>query len=363
MARRLYIVTALLLVMFLAASCKEEGAVNKLDPKVVAATVEEAGKAADGLDAMTKRAFSLSLVGYQMASQGIDGAGKVLDDALATAKEARSQANKAKYAGLKSATEEWPATDKEQILPLLDRMEKATTRVWATRAAAEGVALLDKGKAKAVLTEAATEAEAIPDKKYRDMDLRGVAATLATIDPQAAVEVARKIADPRIKSAALTEIGPMAGADAAKILAEAADAAVSVTQMEPESELITPETPAATKAKVLDAQKSKLAEAAAKALAAAGQKMNAIDAQAARGMFAKAEEIAGGIAHRFTKAYAMSDVAITLAPVDTGAAEELAGKIDTAHSDAIFAALMKVAEVKGAKAGKADEDALGKAEA
>jgi hypothetical protein len=56
-------------------------------------------------------------------------------------------------------------------------------------------------------------------------------------------------------------------------------------------------------------------------------------------------------------------VAIAIAPVYPGSAEEYAGKIDPAHSDAAFAALIKVAEVKGAKMGKADEDSLGKAEA
>lgn len=365
MPNRSYLVIAVLITSVLMFSgCKEQAAEKKTDPKVVAAAVEKAGKTADKLDGMNTRAYELGQVGASMAEEGVPGAAQVLDDALKTAEEAHSAANKAALAELKAESSEWGPADLEQIAPLLDRMEKATSRVWVIRSVAEGIALTDKAKAMSVLAGAAKEAEAIPDKKYRDLDLRSVSAGQAALDVETAAGTAARIEDMRVKAWALTEIGKEArakGSEAsARILAQAGDAAEGIQKMEPTSELISDETPAATKAKVLDYEKAKLQAASARALSAVALAMNPVSAEKSAALFNKAAETASGIAHPYTKAYAMSDVAMAWASVDPKAAGALAEKIENGHEDARFAALMKVAEVNAGKHGSPDEAELEK---
>jgi hypothetical protein len=358
MPNRLYLVIAVLITSVLMFSCKEQAAQKKIDPKVVAAVVEKAGKTADALDNMNSRAFELGQVGVAMAEQGVAGAGPVLDEALKTALEARSAANKAALADYKAQTADWGQADLEQIAPALDRIEKATTRVWVIRSIAEGLAITDRPKAVSVLSEAAKEAEAIPDKKYRDLDLRSVSAGQAALDAESAAATAGRIEDPRVRAWALTEIGIQA--KDARMLSMAADAAEAILKMEPSSELITAETPAATKEKVLDYDKAKLAASSAKALAAAAVAMNSVSPEKSSAMFSKAADVASGIAHPYTKAYAMSDVAMALAGIDPKAAAALAEKIESPHEDARFAADMKIAEADAARAGSYDEAELDK---
>lgn len=364
MPNRLYLVIAVLITSVLMFSCKEQAAQKKVDPKVVAAAVEKAGKTADKLDNMNARAYELGQVGASMAGQGVAGSAQVLDEALKTAMDAHSAANKASLAEFKAETADWGPADLDQIAPALDRIEKATTRVWVIRSVAEGIALSDKPKAMSVLSGAAKEAEAIPDKRYRDLDLRSVSAAQAALDVDSAAGTAARIEDQRVKAWALTEIGREARSKsaeaAARILSMAGDAAEGIQKMEPSSALITDETPAATKEKVLNYDKAKLDASCARALSAVALEMNPVNPEKSAAMFNKASDVASGIAHPYTKAYAMSDVAMAWAEIDPKSAGALAEKIENGHEDARFAALMKIAEVNAGKAGAPDEAELEK---
>lgn len=357
MQKRLFAVLALLLTSLLLVSCKESAEKKGVDPKVLAATVEKAMKAADALDNMNSKAYEMGQVGLAMARNGAAGSAQVLDEALNIAREAHSPANKAMVAELKAETGGWEPGELEQINPAIDRIEKATGRVWTIRSITEGIAVADKGRAKSILMEAAAEVEAMADMKYRDLDLRGVSAGLAGIDAEAAMGVAVKISDPRVKAYALNTIGT------AKALYAAGDAADEILKMDPQSASLSEETPEPVKAATLGAEKSRLQAAAAKSLAATAKALYGMDMNKANDMFRQAAEIAGGIEHPYTKAYALSDVAIALAVADPQAAGQLVDKIDAAHADARFAALLKIAESNAKMSGKASESDLEKAEA
>ena len=352
MQKRLYLLFALILTSAFIVSCNEKSAENKVaDPKVVAAITEKAGKVADNLDNMVLKAYEMGQVGAAMAKSGEAGAAQVLDQALSIAKDTHSDANKAFLAQLRQDTADWTGKDAEGVAPIIDRIQNATTRVWVIRSIAEG---MDAGKAKAVLADAASEADAIPDKRYRDMDLMGVSGALAALDAQSAMEVAGKIADQRVKAYALKEIGTPAALDAA------AEAALAIQKMEPESATLGKDTPEDVRAKVLAADKDKLVAASAKALASIAVAMNASDASKAKSLLAQAAQAASAIEHPYTKNYAISDVAIAMADVDPQGAAQLADSIPDEHADAKYAALMKIAEVNSSK-GTADTAGLEKA--
>jgi len=352
MHKKLLLVLAVLIASFLMVSCKEEAGGNKVDPKVLAATLEKAMNTADSLDNMNTRAFQMGQVGAAMAGVDSGAASKALEEALTVAKEPHAATYKAVLAGLKSDTASWSPAELEQVAPAIARMELSTTRTWVIASIADGMSKLDKGKAMAVLGEAVKEAESVPDKKYRDIDLKNIAVLMVASNKVAASEVAGKIADPRYKAWALTEMGKETGDKA--LLASAGEVAVSIQRMEPSSQLVTDETPADVKEKVMAAEKAKLAAASAKALAGAAIAMNALDPQVAKGMLDNAAAIASGIAAPYTKAYAMSDVAMAMADSDPDGAVALANKIEDGHEDAKFAALLKAAKVTAAKKGAAD---------
>jgi hypothetical protein len=98
MQKRLFAVLALLLTSLLLVSCKESAEKKGVDPKVLAATVEKAMKAADALDNMNSKAYEMGQVGLAMARNGAAGSAQVLDEALNIAREAHSPANKAMVA-------------------------------------------------------------------------------------------------------------------------------------------------------------------------------------------------------------------------------------------------------------------------
>jgi len=363
MQKRLYLVLAVLITPVLLFACKEQGEVKKVDPKVLASVVEKASNTADTLDKLTVRAYGLGQLGAAMSASDPAGAAQTLDSALAVAKDMHSAANKATLEELKAATSGWEGADLEQVKPLLDRIQNATTRVWAIRSIAEGMALTNKAKAMGVLNEAAAEAEAIPDANYRNLDLRGVAAAMGGIEPSAAAAVAAKISDPRDAAWALTAIGSKAGTSGAAILASAADAARKIKDVEPSSELISEDTKQDVKDKVLSVNKAKLVAASAKALSKVALAVNASDPAKAKGLLSEAAEIAASVEFPYTKAYALSDVAMDMAEVDTALATATAAKIEDGHEDARFAALMKVAKMNAKATGRATMEDLNKAQA
>ena len=355
MHKRLYLVLAVLVTPIILLSCAEHGAGNKVDPKVLAATVDKASTLADTLDKLNARAYGMGQVGAAMAVVNPAGAGQVLDDALLVAKDVHSPVNKAALQDLQAATKSWGGSDLEQVKPALVRIENATTRVWAIRSIAESMALINKSKAMSVMSEAAAEADAIADKRYKDLDLRGVASAMAALDAGAAADVAGRISDLRDKAWALTVIGAEAAKtnrdSADKILTAAAEAAAGIKDMSPSSTLINDATKEETKALVLKAEKARLVASSAKATSKVAVAMNAVNPEKAQALFGEAVKVAGSIELPYTRAYAVSDVAMDVAEVNPAAASELAWKIEADHEDAQFAALLKAAKMKSKTAG------------
>jgi hypothetical protein len=344
MLKRIFAITCAVALLAVLSSCNEKEG-KTVDPKVVAAAVDKAGKTADALDNMNLKAYELGRLGAAMAEQGVPGASETLDEALKLATGVRAPSNLALAAELRDQSKDWGPKDREAIDPALERITNDSTRVWVIRSIAEGIAKSDRAKAMGILAQAAKDAATIPDPRYRDLDLRGVSAALAELDFSAGMGVAANISDPRVKSWALMEAGKAAKAngskDAAQAFAAAGDAAEAVLKMEPSSELITDATPADVKAKVLAADKGRLEAYAARAMANAALAMKDYDPVKSSAMFTKAEEIADSIEQPYTKSYAMSDVAIALAGSNATEADAYASKIAPGHEDAKFAAMMK----------------------
>jgi hypothetical protein len=360
MLKRIFAITCAVALLAVLSSCNEKEG-KTVDPKVVAAAVDKAGKTADALDNMNLKAFELGRLGAAMAEQGVSGASETLDEALKLATGVRSPSNLAVATELREQSKDWGPKDREAIDPALDRITNDSTRVWVIRSIAEGIAKSDKAKAVGILAQAAKDAQTIPNPRYRDLDLRGVSAALASLDFSAGMGVAANISDPRIRSWALMEAGNAAKAngskDAAQAFAAAGDAAEAVLKMEPSSELITDATPADVKAKVLALNKGRNEAYAARALANAALAMKDYDPAKSMAMFTKAEEIADSIEQPYTKSYAMSDVAIALAGSNATEADAYSSKIAAGHEDAKFAAMMKCGTSGADKSGPACDSA------
>ncbi|MGC2424755.1 MAG: hypothetical protein WA666_10455 [Nitrospirota bacterium] len=344
MLKRIFAITCAVALLAVLSSCNEKEG-KTVDPKVVAAAVDKAGKTADALDNMNLKAYELGRLGAAMAEQGVPGASETLDGALKLATGVRAPSNLALATELRDQSKDWGPKDKEAIAPALDRITNDSTRVWVIRSIAEGIAKSDRAKAMGILTQAAKDAATIPNERYRDLDLRGISAALAGLDLSAGMGVAANISDPRVRSWALMEVGKTAKADgskdAAQAFAAAGDAAEAVLKMAPSSELLTDATPADVKAKVLASDEGRLKAYAARAMANAALAMKDYDPAKSSAMFAKAEEIADSIEQPYTKSYAMSDVAMALAGSNATEADAYASKIAAGHEDAKFAAIMK----------------------
>lgn len=351
MLKRIFAITCAVALLAVLTSCAEKEGNSGVDPKVVAAAVDKAGKTADTLDNMNLKAFELGRLGAAMAEQGVPGASETLDEALKLATAVRAPSNLALAAELRDQSKDWGPKDHEALDPALDRITNDSTRVWVIRSIAEGIAKSDKAKAIGILDQAAKDAQTIPDPRYRDLDLRGVSGALAELDFSDGMGVAANISDPRVRSWAFMEAGKAAAAngskDAAQAFAAAGDAAEAVLNMAPSSGLLTEATPADVKAKVLAFDKARLEAYAARAMANAALAMKDYDPVKSSAIFAKAEQIADSIDKPYTKSYAMSDVAMALAGSNATEADAYASKIAAGHEDAKFAAMMKVGASEG----------------
>jgi len=356
MHKRLLTLFALLLLPIFLVSCKE-GAESTVNADVLASTLQTAMDTADTLDNMNLKAYGLAQVGSGLVSVDPAKAGQVLNEAMVVVNEVRSPKYKAILSELQSATAGWPKAEKGQVDPAIDRIEKATTRVWVVRQVAEGIMKLDKNNGLGLLRQVAVVATTIPDARYRDLDLRSISGLMAQADAQGAVTVANNISDARVRAWALTDIGSTAaktGASSAmEILMMAADAARGIpAQVSPESSIITEEATQETKDAVLGPESARITASSARALSAVAVAMKAIDEAQAKGLLSEAAQIASGIdnaRYPYTRAYAISDVAMSEADVDPSMAVQTADSINAGHEDAKFAVLLKAINVKAAE--------------
>jgi len=374
MHKKLYRLFALMLLPVLLIACNEHGTESTVDKDTLAATLQKAMDTAKELDNITVKAYGMARVGAGMA--GIDPAksGQALNEAMILANQARSAKYRATLAELKNTTADWPEAEKEQVADAIDRIENNTTRVWLVRAITEGIMINDAPAAKAILMAAADKAVAIPDTRYRDLDLRSIASLMSRMDPDSAKVVASRIGDREIKCDALIEIGSaMTASDpqgAELILKAAAEAADSISRMEPKTDLLVPDVSQETKDAVLGADKAKLVAASARALANVAVAMNSVNPAAARMIADRAAETAMGIEAKkypYTRAYAMSDVAIAITGFDMSKATNIIDEIDAAHPDARAAGMLAVIRARAGSANSTNmlsaiEDAVNVAE-
>jgi len=374
MHKKLIRLFALMLLPVLLLACNEHGTESKVDKDTLAKTLQTAMDTAKELDNITTKAYGMARVGAGMAVIDPAKAGQTLDEAMRLANQARSAQYRSVLAELQSTTADWPAAEKEQVADAIDRIEKNTTRVWLVRSIAEGIMINDTPAAKGLLMAAADKAVTMPDARYRDLDLRSIASLMATMDPESAKVIASRIGDREIKCGALVEIGAaMAGSNpqgAELILKAAAEAAGSIARLEPKSELLVPDVSQETKDMVLGADKAKLVAASARALAGVAAAMNAVDPAAARMLADQAAETASGIdakKYPYTRAYAMSDVAIAIAGFDMSKSTAISDEMDVAHSDARAVAMLAVIRARSGSANQTNmlsaiEDAVKVAE-
>lgn len=362
MHKRLYKLFALILLPVFLVAC-EHATESTVDKDLLAATLQKAMDTAKELDNMNMKAFGMARVGMGMAKIDPAKAGQTLNEAMMLARQARSPQYRSVLAELKSTTAGWPAAEKDQVADAIDRIEKATTRVWVVRAIAEGIMISDKDSAGSLLISAANAAAMIPDPKYRDLDLRSIAALMANLNVDAAGAIADGISDPRIAAWALTEIGGTAAAtgagDPAAILGRAAEAARSIpVSLEASSPLLVPGASEEAREMVLGAEAARITAEGARALGSVAAAMSGVDLGAAKMLADEAAGMAMGIDEKkfgYARAYALSDVAIEIAKFDASKAAGIMENIDTKHADARVAAMLAVIN---ARAGSVNSSAI-----
>ncbi len=357
MHKRLLKLFALIMLPVFLVAC-EHGTESKVDKDILAKTLQEAMDTAKELDNLNMKAFGMARVGMGMATVDPEKAAQTLNEALMLARQARSRKYMEILGRLKSTTAEWPAAEKDQVADAIDRIEKGTTRVWVVRAIAEGIMINDKNSAGQLLMSAASAATLIPDPKYRDLDLRSLAALMAGMNVEAAEAIAGEIHDPRLAAWALTEIGRTAASsgtgDPAMILGKAADAARRIPGTAPESSpLLVEEASAEAKEMVLGAEAAKMAAEGARALAAVAVAMDYVDHAAARRLADEAVGMAMAIndkKYAYTRAYGLSDVTMEIAKFDASKAAGVIDNIDAKHADARVAAMLAVMNARSGSA-------------
>jgi hypothetical protein len=353
MHKKLMRLFALMLLPVLLMACNEHATESKVDKDTLSKTLQKAMDTAKELDNITTKAYGMARVGEGMASIDPVKAGQTLNQAMVLANQARSAQYRSTLAELQSTTTDWPSAEKEQVADAIDRIQNDTTRVWLIRAIAEGIMINDPSTAKGILTAAADQAVTIPNARYRDLDLRSIASLMARMDTDAAKVVASRIGDREIKCCALIDIGKaVAGTNrdgAELVLKAAAEAAESVARMEPKSDLLVPDASQATKDAVLGADKAKLVAMSARSLANVAVAMNAVNPSTAKMIADQAAETATAIdakAYPYTRAYAMSDVAIAIAGFDMSKSTSIIDEMDVAHPDARVAAMLAVIKAR-----------------
>ncbi len=201
--------------------------------------IDMAGRVADATDRALARSWMLARVGAAWADHNPEQAENALTAALAAAEE--TQMNTIALWGEAQAVREGAvgsAAAQEKADLVADRLSATNFRAWAWRLIAAEWATVDPVRAEEILAEALV----VANKNfglYRELDVRGIAVTWATINPEQGLAIAERVYNPALQAWALWEIAAITGdsslydraAEAARQVADPVDRARSLREI------------------------------------------------------------------------------------------------------------------------------------
>jgi hypothetical protein len=191
------------------------------------AALDTASRIVTTADRALARAWMLARAGAAWEALDPQQAENALDAALAAANEA--QINDSALWGQAQAVREGSVGSqvaREKAELMADRLNATNSRAWALRLIAAEWDAVDRARAEKILEQALAIAQSNTGI-YRDLDLRSIAVTWASMDPARGLAVAGQVRDPGLRAWALWEIAAISG-DAA-VYDQAAQAARQVT--------------------------------------------------------------------------------------------------------------------------------------
>ncbi len=165
------------------------------------AALDQADRAADAGERALARAAMMARAGAAWAVVDRGAGERALDAALAASRDARMNAE-AQWGEAQAAQERTVSlkADAERALLVAKSLDGARGRVWADRQAAAEWMMIDPQRAGQMLAQARSQALRNDVTRYRDLDLRAIAAVWAGLDRPQALETLAAIGDPEIRS-------------------------------------------------------------------------------------------------------------------------------------------------------------------
>jgi hypothetical protein len=189
--------------------------------------LDTASRVASTADRALARAWMLARVGAAWEGLNSQQAKNALDAALAAASEAQSndfalwgQAQAVREGNVGSQV----AREKAELVA--NRLNATNSRAWALRLIAAEWEAVDQARAEKILEQALAVAQSNTGI-YRDLDMRSIAVTWASMDPARGLAVASQVRDPGLRAWGLWEIAAITGDEA--VFDQAAQAARQVT--------------------------------------------------------------------------------------------------------------------------------------
>jgi hypothetical protein len=312
----------------LAASCRAplpESGGPRADMRAV---VQRAERMAGRAEALAVSAWELGKIAVETRRD----LSALFGEALKAAREVRNEEYLHYAQALRLKSQGWPPYMEQRADEAALRLERAASRVWPLRALAGQLGGINKARALSLLKEAASLAREMQDRQLRDIELRGIAAEMAMINPALAMQTASLIEAPYYRSWALRAIGEARGDR--KVLRSALSEAQKI------------EAPAGLAGNEKDRllyQKAMLLARTALAMDRAGaardRTLEAVDT---------AVSVAESILGPYERAYAYSSLASLVAPVDVPTAAYIASRIvasgtGQAYPDAYSSARLSIA--------------------
>ena len=312
-----------LLTLPLAWACGSSAGTQTEETDPVAEAIGKATEVVGQQERAMNRAWAMAQVATAWSAVDPAAARQAVADSIRAAEEAAAGGDeqRAAAAELREKAATWAPADWRSAIAMAERIERNASRAWVLRAIAGELADRDPEQAASLLASALEIARSNPLPQYRAADESTVALEIVKLDPAGALEAAADIEDPAAKARALREmVGQLAEED--PVLAETAlSDAVSAAR-----EISDP---------------YDRAWALRESSAAPG-----VDVEGARALLAEAEEAAGEITEAEPQAFALSDIAVEWAALDSGRAMAAVDRIGADHPEARVAALIGIGEAR-----------------
>lgn len=189
--------------------------------------LDTASRVASTADRALARAWMLARVGAAWEGLNSQQAKNALDATLTAANDA--QINDFALWGQAQAVREGSVGSqvaREKAELMANRLNATNSRAWALRLIAAEWDAVDRARAEKILEQALVVAQSNTGI-YRDLDMRSIAVTWASMDPARGLAVAGQVRDPGLRAWALWEIAAITGDEA--VYDQAAQAARQVT--------------------------------------------------------------------------------------------------------------------------------------